>query len=265
MRTHQISDYHKIGRHAPWEVFKYLPASYCADVLTKRELRITQREALNDPFELAPTPAMLEVSTTHVPTKSAYDAPIRDDGVLSFSMIPDSVPMWTYYADSHKGIVVGFDGDHDFFEGLQAVRYLRTRPNDCPDMSELAFFKSDQWIYEREVRLIRQRKEHATKYYRSENGRLTEQPIVLEQPSLDPSGPGDFYMVEVAPTAISSVVFGTHTSTRTRMSVLSAIENSDLSHVTRFQADRKTDSWDIQLRRYSEFDDTDVLYARAGQ
>lgn len=34
---------------------------------------------------------------------------LKSDGVSSFSLVPDDIKMWSYYADSHKGICLIFD------------------------------------------------------------------------------------------------------------------------------------------------------------
>jgi hypothetical protein len=157
-------------------------------------IRFTQPSAFNDPFELLPelivpndTPErQISVSfDIRAPRRTApdreteaipescrsSDAISRDIvqqlnqlvGVLSLSRVRDSLLMWSHYADQYAGAVVEFDGSHNFFTGQIDVDYRTTRPRRHLDaylagepipVAELCA-KSDQWAYEREVRIVR--------------------------------------------------------------------------------------------------------------
>ena len=84
-------------------------------------------------------------------------------GILSLSRTRNSLLMWSHYADQYAGAVVAFDGSHDFFSGQIDIEYRPTRPRRHVQsylagtpipVAELCA-KSDQWAYEREVRVIR--------------------------------------------------------------------------------------------------------------
>jgi hypothetical protein len=72
--------------------------------------------------------------------------------------------MWSHYADQYAGAVIEFDGSHEFFAAQVDVEYRSQRPRkhlsfySVPDepipVLELCV-KSNQWEYEREVRVIR--------------------------------------------------------------------------------------------------------------
>jgi len=96
--------------------------------------------------------------------------------MLCVSQVSDNLLMWSHYAESHTGFVIGLDANSTFFapsdanrEGLKAVQYSRVRvampPGGLRGLSddELAvandhffFTKSVDWAYEREMRMIAQ-------------------------------------------------------------------------------------------------------------
>jgi Protein of unknown function (DUF2971) len=92
----------------------------------------------------------------------------KNVGILCLSELPDSILMWGHYTDAHRGFVIGFDSDHAFFSKrrgqqdefgfLRPVIYQRERPRIVlSDTSSPAWFntKSDQWVYEKEWRILR--------------------------------------------------------------------------------------------------------------
>jgi hypothetical protein len=96
-----------------------------------------------------------------------YDALNNNVGILSLSEVPDDAVMWAHYADNHRGMVLGFDEQHAFFNRrrsqndefyfLRRVLYADVAP--APSMLALdgdAVFvtKGKQWAYEREWRML---------------------------------------------------------------------------------------------------------------
>jgi hypothetical protein len=92
-------------------------------------------------------------------------------GIICLSERPDSVLMWSHYADQHRGFAVGFDTDTDFFAKrhyeppeigeLRKVTYSTSRPtvvvpttDASPDV-DMFFTKNCEWTYEREWRMLR--------------------------------------------------------------------------------------------------------------
>jgi len=88
-------------------------------------------------------------------------------GILSLTEAPDDLLMWAHYADSHRGILVGFDERHAFFNRrrsendefyfLRKVVYADLPP--APSILALegdAMFvtKGTKWAYEREWRML---------------------------------------------------------------------------------------------------------------
>jgi hypothetical protein len=93
----------------------------------------------------------------------------RNWGVCCLSEVPHSILMWSHYADSQKGFVVAFKGDHPFWGsccGPYQVRYTQnrinhelSRPTDSEEdrvkaMLDLICTKSLVWQYESEWRAL---------------------------------------------------------------------------------------------------------------
>lgn len=99
---------------------------------------------------------------------------LEDASVLSLSKIPDSILMWSHYADFHRGAVVEFKIPIDkralniesAYKELVAldVDYTRARPalvysgapaDGSETLRHLFLAKSDHWSYEQESRVIK--------------------------------------------------------------------------------------------------------------
>jgi hypothetical protein len=81
-------------------------------------------------------------------------------GVLSLSENIDNMLMWSYYADWHNGVCMGFrvSPDCKFFSRARKVRYSENYP--CTEDINLrptvncCLYKSLQWSHEREWRIV---------------------------------------------------------------------------------------------------------------
>jgi len=214
-------------------LFKYIRPERI-DVVENLEIRFTQPDALNDPFELRPhfesivaeadilanfpqTPVDLRPMVAQAYLMLSEDqrsmlsldaamqaveafmrtddsrkatgqglltflrsmrdgaAPIRDAiyrafnenvGILSLSEISDHELMWSHYADTHTGLVLCFDEQHDFFnrrrsENDEFYFVRRVHYSDGPvvslatiDGDALLVTKGTEWSYEREWRML---------------------------------------------------------------------------------------------------------------
>lgn len=88
-------------------------------------------------------------------------------GVLSMSIIWDSILMWSHYSDFHKGVCYGFNYDklnkHKNFDKNGYVIYNKSDfyPRINPNYNITiklfleTFFKSKEWEYEKEFRLTK--------------------------------------------------------------------------------------------------------------
>jgi hypothetical protein len=125
-------------------VYKYLSPARTS-VLRDARIRFTQAAALNDPFESDPIGTTLfkslvesqreiyeressvlsgmeKIEVAAAMLKNAREATtnfiedIRQNfGILSVSKERSDLLMWSHYCDSHKGLVVGFEGLHTYF------------------------------------------------------------------------------------------------------------------------------------------------------
>jgi len=88
-------------------------------------------------------------------------------GILCVSKIPNSIPMWSHYADHHKGIAVGLDmtkigSSLGPFRRVKYHKYRRgidrwldsTKPEWFKQVMEMFFIKSRDWLYEQEYRRV---------------------------------------------------------------------------------------------------------------
>lgn len=91
-------------------------------------------------------------------------------GIACFMSNCDNLLMWAHYADSHKGICLKFDilEDLHFFSPAKKVNYTKDYPNynylkDKDDFVNHMFFtKSEEWSYEGEVRVLKDKKDNYT-------------------------------------------------------------------------------------------------------
>ena len=177
-------------------LYKYVSATTLEYILNG-SIRFTQPGGFNDPFELA-----LEVynpynderninirfdvlSQEKIINNHLLDTNFQDDncndifsrelieklnnqiGILCLSKNHDSHLMWAHYADEYSGAVIEFNEDHEYFNGITEVTYVKERPivhmdyflkNETIPVSNLCI-KSELWNYEREWRLIRSLKD----------------------------------------------------------------------------------------------------------
>lgn len=88
-------------------------------------------------------------------------------GILCLSQISNSIPMWSHYADHHKGIAVGLDVAKigQALGPFRRVRYCKqrrgidrwlppTNPEWFRQILDTFFVKSREWTYEQEYRRV---------------------------------------------------------------------------------------------------------------
>ncbi len=191
-------------------IYKYMP--YRPEFFENFYIRCSQRSVLNDPFEMEPGLESLIKNFTNRCSGSTYEqtegllrkgrleyiiekrGAVADVGVMCFSKTKNNIPMWGHYADNSRGMVIGFDQNHDFFnpkkkheavvssdadfnvleccdelgvprlknEFLRDVNYTPERTSSYRhtddkvlSMDDLLFEKSYQWVCEQEVRMAR--------------------------------------------------------------------------------------------------------------
>jgi hypothetical protein len=178
-------------------------------LLSDRTVKFTHPRDFNDPFDCFPSTPRMKLSPIKHTNPELYDrlglntlkgvekvkhlnrirqrletrtssGELLSDllspaSVLSLSKIPDSILMWSHYAEFHKGAVVEFkipvntwpkgkvDFDHEDLIALDVV-YQTERPSFRHDgsianpdtiLNTLFLTKAEQWRYEQESRVIK--------------------------------------------------------------------------------------------------------------
>lgn len=98
------------------------------------------------------------LSGTSIP-KVRFDERLK---IFCFSQTRNSFPMWAHYANNHKGVCLGYDAKNIQLSAendippyaLNTVQYTDHFITDDIENYNHAFYKSDQWAYEKEVRIV---------------------------------------------------------------------------------------------------------------
>ncbi|MCU7492770.1 MAG: DUF2971 domain-containing protein [Ignavibacteria bacterium] len=155
-------------------------------------------------------------------------------GILSLSKKNNDLLMWSYYADSHKGVVFGFNADHHFLSHKDATRlywsgeveYVESRPSleIIPDQSdpsrvlkELFYFKYELWKHEQEYRVVR---------------------LLRESKSVTKNGsPYPIYLFDFPPDMITSITFGCRINAANKNRIFELIKTrKEYEHITLHEA-----------------------------
>lgn len=146
-------------------------------------------------------------------------------GILCLSKLPDIELLWGYYCDSHKGFVVGFDEQNEFFQKrkydidpcgeLNDVSYVKTLPTIYVDNlkidKQMWFTKKDSWSHEKEVRIIRELKNR-------------DKEITVSSKHI--------YLFKVPELCINEIIFGLQTDPLVISTIKNQIKsNSNLTHI----------------------------------
>lgn len=171
------------------------PNQFTLDEVSKFQLFAASPESLNDPFESRATlsinraklkdrfishcvslgirdaiSASLEfekLADSHIgpALERLVDNHRKDSGVICFSAIPNSIRMWSYYAQSHEGVCIGYHTKESPFDLATAVRYEDPQePLDLMDeklkvdpavlADHVSLRKGSEWAFENEYRVI---------------------------------------------------------------------------------------------------------------
>lgn len=114
--------------------------------------------SFNDPFDTDP-----ELTDLTAVQKER----LREIGIVSLSANPTSSLMWAHYADNHKGFALGFQvWAKDIPENLLEIEYVSKIPDNASSdaIIKAAMYKSSEWAYEDEYRLIYENGNQLIKY-----------------------------------------------------------------------------------------------------
>lgn len=170
-------------------LYKYMKAEDAKKILREKTLLMSRLSAFNDPFEgracLTYDPAD---ETRYVSSRENVLLNFHGQEAFAFCLTrsPLNPLMWAHYADQHKGVVMGIEVNIPFFTSADecvlpvqhgSIIYTKTKPfHDypmpgtevadfaCPQRYEpenlerlqrLFLYKSSDWAYEEEVRVIK--------------------------------------------------------------------------------------------------------------
>ena len=146
-------------------------------------------------------------------------------GILSLTEKHDSMLMWSHYGEMHRGIMLGFESAHPFFNRkrspddeffhLRPVAYAHQRPHvDLLRTNTLELFltKSQDWAYEKEWRMM------------------------IPIADCQEASPG-VHVQSYPPECLEMVVLGANSSAEFRQQVVRTLrETDDFAHVRVFLA-----------------------------
>ena len=141
-------------------VYKFRCLKYGLQSLNQQRLKVATLTDLNDPFELCAVDLREKGFRKNHKTELKKLSKIR--GFVSFSKDWSNPVLWAHYADSQKGLCIGFDVPE---EHIFEMQYLNERVKretiaeklaktdvTTNDVREL-FAKSTHWAYEEEFRI----------------------------------------------------------------------------------------------------------------
>ena len=140
-------------------LYRFLNAEFGLRSIRERRLRIGRIEELNDDFEFVGL--ALRKRDDRVALRNMRKQLNVGNGVLCMSKDWESPLMWAHYADSHKGMVLGFDVPE---KAYYAVEYIDQRPRladfglenlagiSSEEMKRLIKMKAAGWKHEKEYR-----------------------------------------------------------------------------------------------------------------
>ncbi len=166
-----------------WQLYKYQPVNRLVlSNLSQGKLWFSKPDAFNDPFEFrlqrkkeAKGIAALREQNPHLSNLSdeeiielateKYEQEIRLMGVACFTELPDNIQMWSYYADSHKGICLGFCGKDKNKSKNDSGLYKVSYESEYPELTfsdiwhkeglaKILWTKEKEWKHEKEWRQI---------------------------------------------------------------------------------------------------------------
>lgn len=136
-------------------VFKFLSCKFGLRALRERRLKISEVRSLNDPFDLLPFDLSdPELRKGVIASRNEIG---QGRGLLCFSRHWHNPVLWAHYADSHKGLCLGFDLPDGEQEIARAVEYVESPIKllhlDFTTANRMLFTKYAHWQYEEEMRV----------------------------------------------------------------------------------------------------------------
>lgn len=168
-----------------------------------------------------------------------HDAAGRLIGILSLSEIADNELMWSHYAGSHRGFVLGLDENHEFFnrprsdqDEFYRLRKVLYRPRGKLNAifgvtgDDLLVTKGDDWSYEREWRFLA--------------------PVADADEQIEANGE-TIHLFELPRSCVRSVILGTETQLSLRREIHRILQQPGYEGVKRGAMTISEDTGRLQL------------------
>lgn len=207
--------------------------SYVKPILAQSKIYFSTPSQFNDPFEcqaevLVDSEDPLVAGKSRLEVLDTVRANLREKMLIySMSAINNHMLMWSHYADSHRGICLGFaaEGTDDIFAFAEPVIYqealpvfdLRSDQDPIESAKTVALVKGTRWAYEQEWRIA----------------------LVGRAPDRERE-------VAFEPATLTEVILGCDISNNDRLAIKVALAMRD-SPVTLFQAHRNALKYSIEM------------------
>lgn len=145
-------------------LFKYFSKiDYAIDCIKEKRVYLSNPSEFNDPFDSSIYNEGIGMDGKDDINNSGL---LRFGKVCCFSEIKDSILMWSYYGDNHRGICLEFDLSRldpnlpinsEIMQSIDRVQYSPIRPKgNIFEMidSNFAITKADVWSHENEWRIV---------------------------------------------------------------------------------------------------------------
>lgn len=173
-------------------------------------------------------------------------------GILSLTQNPDNLLMWSHYSDSHRGFLIEFNQEADFFDQqvsendtirkLKKVKYVTKRPHiesliDIERADEVDYMeklidqffliKSDVWEYEKEMRMVLPL-ENSDELWESPTGEKV-------------------YLFNIHPNVIKSVVFGSQMEEDGKKKICELLNETQFDHVNVYRSELDMSNYKVNI------------------
>lgn len=143
------------------QAFKFISSEFALKAIEDGEIKVSQFNELNDPFELLP---MKLTNPLYQETQKKFkDWTSEQYGLICFSRKWHNPLLWSHYGDKHKGVALEFQLDDEI---VSKVEYSEIRLEfdiekkltdggfSEKDASLTAITKFKDWTYEQEIRVF---------------------------------------------------------------------------------------------------------------
>lgn len=141
-------------------LYQFITDEHALEAIGLRRLKISRLDRLNDPFEMFA--GTQSEPFARLGMRLFREAIARHMGIHCFSRSWQNPVMWGHYADSHRGLCLGFDVDDNIampvtyvskrlnFDEYGTAKYTKAESKALAE--QLISTKYSHWRYEKEVR-----------------------------------------------------------------------------------------------------------------